>query len=66
MKAYIVEAPHDETLPAIRLQAENDEEQTILWCLSQLGPEQYKIAENHEGGEGKVTDIILEDASAED
>lgn len=59
MKAEINEADQG-TVPAIKLVAENEDERTVLWLLHKLGPTQYTLTENEEGGDAQATSIVLD------
>ena len=60
MKAEIIESPNDETKPAIKLVAESTEDQTVLWCLSTMGPTRYDLVANETSGDARVSSITLE------
>lgn len=60
----IIESPNDVTKPAIKLVAESDEDQTVLWCLSKMGPSRYDLIANEDGGNARVAFLVLEDYAA--
>ena len=64
MKAEILESPNDVTKPAIKLVAESAEDQTVLWCLSVMGPTRYDLVANEDSGDAKVAALILEHYAA--
>ena len=65
MKVELVEAPGDDSKPAVKITAKSTEEQNILWCLFRLGPETWRMVEEHENGGAQVLSIVFEDATAE-
>ena len=64
MKVNIVESPSNANTPALQLLAESDEDQTVLWCLSVLGPEMYEMHANHDAGDARASSIILKGVDA--
>ncbi len=64
MKVKIIEAPSNPDKPAIRIIAESEEDHTVLWCLSKLGPARYDLIANDDAGDARVSSLVLEDKDA--